>query len=71
MSDIKKKKSSLWIVLFALPILAITAVGFVAGAVWMYLASGFMKGQDYFAKLSGYETQKEMIHRIIEERTNA
>lgn len=66
--ELKKKKSSNWIILFVIPILVISSVGFIAGFVWMYLISGVKNGQNYMTKLSGYETNEEMMDRMIAEQ---
>lgn len=66
--ELPRKKSSKWIVLFAIPILAVSGIGFIAGAIWMYLASGYLRGQDFMAKLSGFETNAQMTERLINEQ---
>ncbi len=66
---IRKKKTSNWIALFLIPILILSGIGFVVGFVYTYLAAGYLHGQDFMAKLSGYETREEMMERIIKEQS--
>ncbi len=63
--ELKRKKSSNWIILFAIPILILSGIGFIAGFIWMYLTAGYLHGQRFMTKLSGFETTEEIINRSV------
>lgn len=66
--ELKKNKSSNWIILFALPIFTLSGIGWIAGLTWIYLISGFANGQNFIAKLSGYETNEQLVNRVVAEQ---
>lgn len=63
-----KKKTSLWILLFIPLIIPALLLGFIAGFIWGYLYGAFNSGVDFAAKLSGYETNEEILNRILKEK---
>lgn len=67
MNVIKKRKASLWLAPLFLILIPITLISIVIGFLWAWVFSGFEKGGDIAAKLCGFETNEEIIRRVMKE----
>lgn len=64
---IRPRKASLWLVLLIPVLYPLMGFCFAAGMLWIWIYGSFVRGSYFGAKMSGYETQEEMIKRMVEE----
>lgn len=63
-----QKKAKLWILIFSPFIIPIFITGWIGGFIYIYLYNGYKSAADFMAKLSGFETNDELVERIINEK---
>ena len=68
--ELVRKKTTLneklTLILFSPIFLLCFFVGYLVGFVWGFMNSGFIRGGNSCAKITGYETTEEMIDRKVD-----
>lgn len=71
MKELTRKKPNIFMMLITLPLVVPTVLlGWIAGYLYGFLYGGFKSGENYVAKVSGLETNEEIINRVINEKLN-